>query len=322
MQICGCVLFRNGIGEILSLEQERIVDLEQQKIIFTHITKILKNKIETLENQRNVVSYALAVKIATESEKSTLKKLPNLKTIYYIAICAIIVCGTVIAVNQLKSDYAEMPLKTRYAIENIRGDTVDTWKFWKIDADSTLVVNIVNSDSVNENKIKSIKDAILSTDRISISDSVTHKGLGTSSTYFVGWKGALEESSITQTKYTIPTKFKVIESESEVGNIIIKLSTLKDQDGYSGFTKSTVDGDEILKSQIVIYDVDNLSDEGIAAIVRHEFGHAIGLGHSTAPEDLMAPTLNMQAPYISECDTDAISQLYDGAVMDKTVCEK
>ncbi len=304
------------------MEQERIIDLEQQKIIFAHMTKIMKNKIAVLENQRNVVSYALAAKIVSESGTKTLKKRIKLKTIYCITICAVMACGSVIAITQLKSDDIETLFKTRYVVENLRGDTVDTWKFWKIDAESTLVVNIVNSGMVDEHKIKSIKDAILSTDKIIIDDSITHKGLGTSSTYFAGWRGALEESSMTKTEYTIPTKLKIIESESDIGNIIIKLSTLKDQDGYSGFTKSTVDGDEILKSQIVIYDVNSLSDEGLAAIVRHEFGHAIGLGHSTAPEDLMAPTINMQTPYISECDADAISQLYDGVTMDKTMCMK
>ncbi|MBI5146536.1 MAG: matrixin family metalloprotease [Thaumarchaeota archaeon] len=304
------------------MEQERIIDLEQQKIIFAHITKIMKNKIEILENQRNVLSYALAAKVTSESNTKILKKRINLKTIYCITVCAVIASGSVITINQLKSDDTGMPFKTKYVVENLRGDTVDTWKFWKIDAESTLVVNIANSGIVDEHKIKSIKNAILSTDRISIDDSITHKGLGTSSTYFAGWKGALEESSTIKTKYSIPTKFKIIESESGIGNIVIKLSTLKDQDGYSGFTKSTVDGDEILKSQIVIYDVDSLSDEELATIIRHEFGHAIGLGHSTAPEDLMAPTISMQVPYISECDTDAISQLYDGVTMDKTVCAK
>ncbi|WP_052347750.1 matrixin family metalloprotease [Candidatus Nitrosotenuis chungbukensis] len=304
------------------MEQERMIDLEQQKIIFAHITKIMKNRIEVLENQRNIASYALAAKIASESGTKTLKKRINLRTICCIAICTIMASGSVIAITQLKSDEVVTPFKTRYMVENLNGDTVDTWKFWKIDAESTLVVNIVNSGIVDERKIKSIKDAILSTDKIIIDDSITHKGLGTSSTYFAGWRGALEESSMIKTEYAIPIKFKIIESESEIGNIIIKLSTLKDQDGYSGFTKSTVDGNEILKSQIIIYDADGISDEGLAAIVRHEFGHAIGLGHSTAPEDLMAPTINMQIPYISECDTDAVSQLYDGVAMDKTVCMK
>jgi predicted Zn-dependent protease len=64
-----------------------------------------------------------------------------------------------------------------------------------------------------------------------------------------------------------------------------------------------------------------LTDEELSTIVRHEFGHALGLGHSTAPEDLMAPNIDMTVPYISECNIDAIVNLYNG-VQGSTVCEK
>ena len=105
------------------------------------------------------------------------------------------------------------------------------------------------------------------------------------------------------------------------GDVVITLSNLRDADGYTGYTKSVVEGHEILKSFITIYDVNNLSDEELSTIVRHEFGHAIGLGHSTAPEDLMAPNIDMTVPYISECNVDAITDLYSG-IQGSTVCEK
>ena len=92
-------------------------------------------------------------------------------------------------------------------------------------------------------------------------------------------------------------------------------------DGYTGYTKSIVEESEILKSFITIYDVSNLSNEQLETITRHEFGHALGLGHSTAPEDLMAPSIDMTYPYISECNVAAIVDLYNGAE-DSTVCEK
>jgi hypothetical protein len=104
-------------------------------------------------------------------------------------------------------------------------------------------VSIKNSDLVDKDRIKVIEDAILSAETISLDDSLTHKGpAGFASTYFVGWRGALEKASETQTEYPVPTKFRIIESDYGVGDIVIILSTAKDQDGYSGFTKSTVEG--------------------------------------------------------------------------------
>ena len=113
----------------------------------------------------------------------------------------------------------------------------------------------------------------------------------------------------------------ILTSEGGEGDIIITFSNLRDSDGYTGYTKAIVDGNEILKSFITVYDVNNLNDEELETIVRHEFGHALGLGHSTASEDLMAPNIDMTVPYISECNIDAIVDLYNG-IEGSTVCEK
>lgn len=40
-----------------------------------------------------------------------------------------------------------------------------------------------------------------------------------------------------------------------------------------------------------------------------------------APEDLMAPTLTTEFPYISPCDVDAIVSLYDNGGQSKVICE-
>lgn len=301
------------------MKQEIFLDLEQQKKFLVGINKELKDRVGVLENQKNVLVEVL--------EKSAAHKTPSktrFRLVYVLAVSAFL-AGTIVTMPYLLqiSPETETSLKTRYLTENVRGDTVDTWKFWKLDSESTLVVSIENSDLIDKNRAKVIEDAILSDDTMSLDDSLTHKGFaGQTSTYFVGWKGALEKASQTETKYPVPTKFRIVESGDGVGNIIITLSTAKDQDGYSGFTKSTVDGNEILKSQITIYDVNSISDDMLSAIVRHEFGHAIGLGHSTAPEDLMAPNIIMQVPYISECDVSAVAQLYDGVIMNRTVCDK
>ncbi|MBI5377824.1 MAG: matrixin family metalloprotease, partial [Thaumarchaeota archaeon] len=52
------------------------------------------------------------------------------------------------------------------------------------------------------------------------------------------------------------------------------------------------------------------------------FGHALGLAHSTAPEDLMAPVVMTSYPYISDCDLSTIIKLYDGGKNSQVICEK
>ena len=213
------------------------------------------------------------------------------------------------------------PLKSRYLIENLRGDTVDTWKSWRL-VGTALNVNVLNAKGLSEERIDKIEEAILSGEVLEVDDSLTHKGpKGFSSKYYVGWAGALKQAQSKDTIYKVPTEFNVLTSSGGEGDIIITLSNLRDTDGYTGYTKSIVEGNEILKSFITIYDVNNLSDEELGTILRHEFGHAIGLGHSTAPEDLMAPNIDMTVPYISECNIDAITELYNG-IQGSTVCEK
>jgi hypothetical protein len=213
-------------------------------------------------------------------------------------------------------------MKTRYYTENLRGDTVDTWKSWRL-VGTTLNVNILKSPRVTEHQIDIIKNAIASEKAVEFDDSIVHKGpKGSMSTYYEGWAGAIKSATQNQTKYNLPTNFNFVDTSGGEGDIIITLSNIKDSDGYTGYTKSVTEENEILKSFITIYDISNLSDQELSTIIRHEFGHALGLGHSTAPEDLMAPTIDMTIPYISECNVDAIVDLYNANEGKQTVCEK
>jgi signal transduction histidine kinase len=124
------------------------------------------------------------------------------------------------------------------------------------------------------------------------------------------------------TDMLLSEKFEVSDSPKGVGEIVINLIRDQNPDGLSGYTKSTADGNQILKTTITIYNADQLSVNQIGAIMRHEFGHAMGLAHSTAPEDLMHATIQTEYPYISGCDIDAIKGLYNGDENSKVVCKK
>lgn len=78
----------------------------------------------------------------------------------------------------------------------------------------------------------------------------------------------------------------------------------------------------ILKSHITIYEVDTISEEQLAALTRHELGHALGLPHFSFSHDLMYNVIETDYPFISACDIDAVVALYDGKELGELVCEK
>ncbi len=213
--------------------------------------------------------------------------------------------------------------KTNYMIQNLQGDVVNTWVAWSIPNNRILHINVVNTANLSQDKLDAIKDAILSTKTVAIDDALMHKGpAGTSSVYYVGWEGALTRAYSQPTTSYIPQKFDISESPSESGDIVIILTNDVNPDGISGYTKSIVDGNQILKSKTTIYGASQLDVNQLEAITRHEFGHAMGLAHSTAPEDLMYATIQTDYPYISGCDIDAIKGLYNGNEYSQVICKK
>ena len=98
-----------------------------------------------------------------------------------------------------------------------------------------------------------------------------------------------------------------VSSVRDHGNLIFVM--LNDKEGEMQITaKAGVTQDEIR--------------ENLVAITRHEFGHAIGLGHSTLYGDLMYPDINIKSAFISECNVKALIALYDGKGLSQVVCEK
>lgn len=277
----------------------------------------------TNKTNRSVRDNKIDNKPAHHYKNRPIRKIFDSKQIIVIAIVAIIVLITFNITSVTKLDDNKTEFKGKFIIENLRGDTIDTWVSWRLAKDESLQIRFLNSNEISEEQLESVKEAISSNESILVDDSITHKApAGQESTYYVGWSGALNSLSAQQTKFNIPTTLEVSDTVAGEGDIVFHFTRVKDVDGYSGYTKSITDENQILKSTITIYDVESLSPDQIAAITRHEFGHALGLAHSTAPEDLMAPIITTTIPYISECDVDAIQKLYDGVQNSQVICEK
>ena len=189
-------------------------------------------------------------------------------------------------------------------------NSIDTTLPWEIKPDKPIQVIINAETSISIEKINAVKNAIMSENSFTKGDK----------TFYDGWKGALNKVSERPTRLYIPTKFNIIESDEAGNKIIITLTQSKDKYGNSGFTRSAVEYHRIIGANITIYDVDNLTVEEITIITRHEFGHALGLGHSTDPEDLMHEEIITSYPFISDCHIHAISELYNENTLSQILC--
>jgi hypothetical protein len=338
-------------GSINNVDDDKakssIKEMEQQNMLLEKINQLLveksdrdnseiqklQNKAVESERQKNeILQERLILNKTVHFEEQKNFQLGR-KNIIIIATFALIVAVSFTSYSLYVVDLVGKQYQVSnlgkinsggYLIQNLRGDTIDTWLSWRLVSGSTLHVGITNAAKYPD-KIPLIKEVVLSEDSVDIDDSLLHKGLrGSISTYYVGWKGALEHISAQSTKFTIPSNIDVIDAQAGEGDITIILTNERNGDGYSGFTKSIADDsqNQILKSTITIYEVDKLNDEQFKTVLRHEFGHALGLAHSTAPEDLMAPTIQTGYPYISDCDVDTLVKLYDGGMNSQVTCEK
>ncbi|MCV0373683.1 MAG: matrixin family metalloprotease [Nitrosarchaeum sp.] len=293
-----------------------------------------KNPLDSLpqidDDEANVMEeIQSAIKNIEDNQKNLTKTIRIKSTIIMgvIAVFAIII-AVVMTQVLIPSGVFEISgtlkdeMTSGYFIENLKGDRIDTWVSWKIVDGDYFHIHVIESPEVTQERLDVINNVIYSTETVEIPNSLLHTfPQGESSTYYKGWAGAL--GTISGTKFPVPIHYHSAITDSGTGQITIRLTNLKNADGYSGYTRSQVDesNNQILKSQITIFNVDNLSLKELEAITRHELGHAFGLAHSDNPDDLMYPTIKTNFPYINPCNVQAIAELYDGNEKGTVICE-
>lgn len=291
---------KNDLEKKLGEESKKSSEIEQERIILEEISQN-DEKIVQKTHKKFYVTIAI-IAVAVAGGFATYSHYEN-----QVLINAQIHVGN---------------YNSPFTIQNLRGDVVNTYVSWNLVSGRVLNVNIQDQAGLSPDQLLAVKNAILSTETITLDNSLVNKGpSGTSLVYYKGWQGALTYAATKSTSLYIPQKFNIIDDPNSVGDIIVILTNDVNPDGLSGYTRDTADGNQILKSTITIYSASHLSAAQLGAIMRHEFGHAMGLAHSTASEDLMHATIQTDYPYISQCDIDAITGLYNGDQRSQVVCQ-
>ncbi len=331
------------LNEQLQQATQELLELRQEKMMFEKFTTMTEDEKEKMQKARDEMKtkYETEKQTAVEQEQQKMflekedeiehkQKEAAVKKYYKTAILAVVAIAVVAGVYSVMfAELAGQQYQTSainqpngYVIQNLRGDVIDTWIAWRIPEGEALRITL-SGRALTDERIELIKDVFLDTEPMEIDNSLLHKGpKGTISVHYAGWAGAMLAAAETPTQFSIPVEFEVTD-KGGIGDINIKLENAINPDGFSGWTSSIVDeiNNQILKSDITIYQTNDYSDNQLAAVVRHEVGHALGLAHSTAPEDLMAPTMTTEFPYISPCDIAAMTSLYDNGGHSTVTCE-
>ncbi|MBT5200515.1 MAG: matrixin family metalloprotease [Thaumarchaeota archaeon] len=125
---------------------------------------------------------------------------------------------------------------------------------------------------------------------------------------FFGWNEAITHISY-KTETQIPI-FTII-NKTHKSDVIIHLTEMESSDPFLGLTKYQLSNQTIESVSITLYDFDELDDSQVEFLARHELGHAIGLGHTTNPFDLMYPNIDSEFGLISMFDLISLSELYN-----------
>ena len=175
-------------------------------------------------------------------------------------------------------------------------NTIEVLVPWSEKNDDMLKVSIINKAGLPEDKIMIIK-------KVMESDKYYEEN---GQIFFEGWTGALKSIDSSTVK-----KFDITVSEKmKGGDIVIELLNER-HPAYSGWTTPQYVGNHMVTSTIQIYDSQNISSAQLENLVRHELGHALGLGHSNVQQDIMYESMGTTQKFISGCTIIGLQSLFE-----------
>ena len=125
------------------------------------------------------------------------------------------------------------------------------------------------------------------------------------SDYYLGWQGALDNTNSTDIRLNFN-----IDSYGGGGDIVITPTTRSHPEGFAGSASPVYLNGDINTVYITIYEIDKRTPNSVYSIVMHEMGHALGLGHSSAPEEVMHEKITTAYPYVSPCMMQGLEFAY------------
>lgn len=125
---------------------------------------------------------------------------------------------------------------------------------------------------------------------------------------------SLPEQANSKAKEMMVVSIPILHVESKLDSqeaVIIHLMEKIDNAGYDVYTNLYYDKNRnIQKAFIKIFNVDELNKNQLEVIIRHELGHALGLGHTNEKNDLMQPIIDMKHATISLLDLQTLARIY------------
>ncbi|WP_232203032.1 MULTISPECIES: matrixin family metalloprotease [Nitrosopumilus] len=164
---------------------------------------------------------------------------------------------------------------------------------WDIQED-TISVLIMRDAAVQPYKIDIVEEVIKSNNG------------GQTKTQFTSWNNAIKN---TNTKFSsqIPTL-----QIGHINNQNYITIYLKDEinSKYDGFTELTYKDGKIQNAFVSIYDSDEITPTQLKMLIRHELGHALGLGHIIEKPSIMNSIIYQQAKLITMFEMQLFLTVY------------